>query len=186
MTRLHQRFPGQRARRSVLVVVLAGCALLVAYVLELHARFDWAQSTLEQIEPRYARLAGLLQAAPDIEAALERTSSQLSGFVYPSATTADRMGTDLQQRARQVAEAAGLSVINSRIAPGEDGELLESVRLVLTVQGTQLHLRQMLLTLPSEAPRIRLEALQVQAARGRGEIDRISAQLTLTVSRMKQ
>lgn len=179
-----RNFPGRRARLSfvMLMFVLVGLAVFLA--LDLRSRHQWADETLEQIQPRYARLAGLIQSEAKIRSALENTLQSFSAYVYPVETPADRVGTDLQQRARGVAEAAGLSVLNSRILPVRATDGLEIVALVITVQGDAAQLRTMLVALPDEQPTIQIEGANIQAARGRAAQSALTAQLTLSVIRL--
>lgn len=177
-------FPGRRARLSFLLLMFVLLGLTVFLALELRSRHQWADETLEQIQPRYARLAGLVQSEAQIRSALETTVQSFSAYVYPVETPADRVGTDLQQRARGVAEAAGLSVLNSRILPVRSADGLEIVTLAITVQGDAGQFRTMLVALPDEQPTIQVEGANIQAARGRGSQGALTAQLTLSVIRL--
>lgn len=181
---LSSYFPGRRARLSVALLLLVVFGLTSLLVIELRARHQWADETLEQIQPRYARLAGLVESEAQIRSALEGSLQALGAYVYPVETSADRVGTDLQQRARRVAEASGLSVLNSRVLPTRAGDGLEFVALIMTVQGDAAAFRAMLLALPEEQPTIQIEAATLQAARGRTAPGSLTAQLTLSVIRL--
>lgn len=176
--------PGRRARWAVGVVLFLVFAAGVLFSYELNQRYTWAHDTLDQIEPRYARLLGLQQQGEPIAEALGKSQAQLARYVYPESVSAERVGTDVQQRVRQMAELSGLSVVNSRIALGEVEGHLQSVSVTVTVQGSGERLRELLVALPGDEPVLRLESAQIQSARGRVRDDRITAQLSLVALRM--
>lgn len=183
---LQQLFPGRRARLAIGFIVLV--ALLGVFLLatELQARHAWADDTLGELEPRHARLAGLQHVEPRINAAVEASRQQLARFVFPAATPSERIGTELQQRVRQLAETAGLAVINSRILPVRAADGLEFVGVVVTVQGDAAGLRSLLLALPEEHPTLQLDAATLQGARGREQAGRLTAQLTIGAMRARE
>lgn len=178
------RFPGRNARLVVggmLAIVLAG-VLVVAYVLT--SRTFWARDTLAMIEPRYARLAGLREVRPDIEAALVDVRKTLDRHAYPAATADDRIGTDLQQRVRRAAESAGLSVSGSQILAVRPATGFVHVPVSVTVEGTLEGLRSFLASLDAESPAIQVDNLVIQSAfrrRARGAVDdqRLTVQMNL-------
>jgi len=183
---LRKRFPGRRARNAA--GVLASILLLVCVVfgVELHARYQWAYASLERIEPRYARLAGLQASADQIRQALEVSRQNLARFVYPASIPLERVGAEAQQRARELAAAKGLAVINSRIEGGGEEGGLERVSIILTVQGNGEQLQQMLVGLAETSPVMFLQSARLQGPRGRTAADRVTAQLNLIVNKVKQ
>ena len=79
-----------------LALVLLPLALGAGYVWRKH---QWAQSELDRIAPRYARLLGLEQHGPQINERLEAIQQQLVQYVYPAKMDATQVGNDAQQRA---------------------------------------------------------------------------------------
>lgn len=184
--RLDRLFPGRRARIAVGFLL---CAILLGLVLlgsELQSRHAWANDALGELEPRHARLAGLQHVGPRIDAAVEGSREQLARFVFPAATPSERIGTELQQRIRQLAVTAGLAVVNSRILPARAQDSLEFVGVVVTVQGDAAGLRSLLLVLPEEHPALLLDAATLQGARGREQAGRLTAQLTVGAMRARE
>ena len=180
-----RNFPGRRARRAVGVLLLA---LLVAILLvgfELQRRYQWAAETLDMVEPRYARLAGVQQVAGEINGALQASQQTLAQFVYPASEAVERIGTDLQQRVRALATESGMSVPNSSILPLAVGETVDVVAVMLTVQGDANQLQQLLLAMQRETPTLQVDVAQIAMARGRNARDRFTAQLTISAMRMK-
>lgn len=183
---LSHQFPGRRARLAVGFVVLVVLLGVFFLATELQSRHAWAGDTLGELEPRHARLAGLQHVEPKINAAVDASRVELARYVYPAATPVERIGTELQQRARQLAETAGLAVINSRILPVRAADGLEFVGVVVTVQGDAGALRSLLLALPDEHPTLQLDAATLQGARGREQAGRLTAQLTIGAMRARE
>lgn len=183
---IERLFPGRRARIAVGCVVLALVLGVFFLVTELQSRHAWADDTLGELEPRHARLAGLQHVEPRINAAVDASREQLARFVFPAATPSERIGTELQQRVRQLAETVGLAVINSRILPVRAADSLEFVGVVVTVQGDAAALRGLLLALPEEQPTLQLDAATLQGARGRDQAGRLTAQLTIGAMRARE
>ena len=100
------RFPGRRARISVLISALLLLGLLVPVVDQFFFRYEWANTTLEDVDRRYARLLGLRDAGPEIAKALGQARAELVRHAYPLDLGPDRVGADLQKRVRQIAERA--------------------------------------------------------------------------------
>lgn len=173
------RFPGSRARRSVLLTSAFLLLVMVFFVGELVWRYGWAYGELEQIEPRHARLAGLLSKTEQLKLAQVAIEADLGARAYPVHVGADRIGTELQQRLRRMAEAVGMSVANSQILPVRQEGPLEDVQVVITLEGSSQSLRNLLVKLESERPALHVAAavLQPSSARGSG---RLLARLTIS------
>lgn len=181
------RFPGRNGRAVVGVVLLAMIALLVLFGSLLHQRMNWAQETLASIEPRYARLLGLREFGAPVEGAVGELSANLARYAHPPGTDAQRIGTDLQQRIRALAEASGATVVGSQILPARVHGGFAQIPLKVTVNGTLESVRAFLFALESEAPSILVDNLQLNSAprrarRGQPAVaDRLVGQIDLSV-----
>ena len=179
-------FPGRRARISVLISALLLLGLLVPVVDQFFFRYDWANTTLEDVDRRYARLLGLRDAGPEIAKALGQARAELVRHAYPLDLGPDRVGADLQQRVRQIAERAGAEVVGSQILPIRSAEFLEVVPLGLTLEADMASLRDFLAGLAGEQPAIQVESSAVTSQRqrgGRGE-GKVRVQLQLNAVRL--
>lgn len=176
---IYRRFPGRRARRSVLVVVACSLGLLLWAGHELNLRHDWAVQVLAETAPRHARLDGLLRERERIQEALVQSRNTLIAYAYPAGMAADRVATDLLQRVSAVADAAGASVINSRILPVSEMEHFNTIAVNVTVVADAAGLRDLLGLLAGEEPRILLVAPRLEAARRPGTAD-VTAHLNLS------
>lgn len=158
----------KRARISVGVcIVLLGLAALPV-VDQFLFRYGWAAQTLQDIEARYARLLGLREAAPRLRQTLAQTVEVLDRYAYPVETGADRIGADLQQRVRRIAEATSVAVAGSQILPPRTVGGVEVIVMAATLDAEVGSLRDFLLALSADKPSIQVESLNVTAARQRG------------------
>lgn len=162
------KFPGRRARFSVLVSAALLLLLLVPVLDQLLFRYEWASTTQEDIERRHARLLGLRDAGPGIAQALGQAKAELERYAYSVDLGSDRVGADLQQRVRQIAERTGVAVVGSQILAVRPAEGLEVVPLGLTVEADMAGLRDFLVEIAGEQPSIQLESLAVTLQRQRG------------------
>ena len=181
---LDRHFPGRRARRSMSVVLLMVCGTIGVLAFEMQGRAQWAEETLEQITPRYARLAGLQHAESKITQSLHESQEHLAQFLYSPDTPVERIGTELQQRLRALATENGLAVPNSNILPAMSGEFIEIVSVVLTVQGSSEQFSRLLVSLQQERPALQVDEIQLAGGRGKAR-GQLSAQITISAMRLK-
>ena len=176
-------------RPDQLWLVLVAAALLGALVLGalwvagVHAR---ASSRLAEIEPRHARLAGLLQDNEQIALADQALQTNLALYLHPSEADAVQIGNSVLQRVRELATAQELRVTSSQVtAPTADRDNpgFERVGLSVRVEGDWARLQGLLRALPRERPVIYSHTIQLQAHGGRmvEQAQTIQAQLDLFV-----
>jgi general secretion pathway protein M len=173
-------FPGARARVTMGLLALSLLTGLFFLGSELLWRYGWAYETLEQVEPRHARLSGLVAHEPQLRTAHEAARAQLAIYAHDENSSADRLGTELQQRTRRIAEASAMSVANSQILPVRTEAGIEQVQVMVTLEGDSESLRNFLLQLEAERPLLQVSAAVLQPSRGRGQGGRVLAQLTIT------
>lgn len=161
-------FPGKRARISVALSAVLLVLVLIPVVDELAFRYAWARTALEDVEVRYARLLGLLDAEQQIDETLALTGDAINHFAYAADDSVARVGADLQQRVRRVAEIDGLSVVGSQIMPARAGAGFEVVPLGLTLDANVGALRDFLLGLALEQPTIQIDSMIITVPRQRG------------------
>lgn len=162
------KFPGRRARVSAVITLGILVLLAVPVVDQFVFRHSWADSTLQEIESRHARLLGLRESAPRLKSTLAEMGGVLERYAYPEGTGVDRIGADLQQRFRRVAEANGLVVAGSQILPPKAAKGMELVSMSATLDAGIGGLRDFLLALGLEKPSIQVDSLNITANRQRG------------------
>lgn len=176
-------------QRLVLLGTLAALALPVVlagmYVAERHAG---AQSALEQLEPRHARLLGVLAQQGEIERAREQAQALRARWLYPASQDATQTGNQAQQRMRELLTAAGLQVRSSQVLPAKEDHGLDRIGLTLTVEGNLLALQSALAVLAAQTPVVVLSDLDIRVSTGLGnhqptESPRLTVQMGLSVLR---
>lgn len=181
------RFDGRQGRAVVALSVIAVGLLLSLTASTLHQRMSWAHETLATIEPRYARLLGLGVVGPDVLDNVEQINAELLRYAYPATADAQRVGTDLQQRIRTLAESVGVSVVGSQILPVRTHQGFTQIPVKVTVNGNLEGVRGLLLGFSDETPLILVDNLQINAAPQRARRgqpaneDRLVAQVDLSV-----
>jgi general secretion pathway protein M len=176
-------------RRAELVVGLT--LLLVAIVLACAAAFIaqkhyWATDKLAELEPRYARLLGLVGAKDTLQRSAAEAERLLASWVFPGEQSVSQVGASAQQHARQLAEAAGLSVSSSQILQARNQGAFELIPVSMSVEGGLPALRAFLESLYTQSPLLLLDTLSVQAgARVSGAQPRLAIQITVSALRLR-
>lgn len=165
-----------------LLVFVAGAT---AYVVSKHV---WAQARLAELEPRYARLVGLGESGPALDAALVERRAFLSRHAYPASQDVARAGSDALQRARETFSRAGLEVASTQVLQAKEVDGFDRIPLVLQLQGELPALQSALVVLPSPSPSLFVEGFNVQTM-GMPRADgpqRLSVQANLFVLRARK
>lgn len=155
-------------QRRATVAVLITCAFLLllagvvgSYVASVH---ESASDALAEIEPRYARLAGLRDATDQLEQSVKDSRAALARLGYPAGQDAAQVGNDLQQRVRRSLEAAGLTVHSSQALPARDEKSFDRVSVMAQAEGPLSRLQIFLAALQSETPAVFVDSLNLQTA----------------------
>lgn len=169
---------------STLGVLLAVLLLAGHYVMQ---QYLWSLETLEQIEPRYARLLGLRDTGARMEEVLKQSRATLSRLGHPADRDAAQVGNDLQQAARQALQTAGLSVASSQVLAPRAESGFERIGVSVQAEGALSRVQVALAALQNETPRIVFESVVLQAT-GRNADDGtpiVSCRLTVAVARLR-
>ncbi|MDF1486404.1 type II secretion system protein GspM [Ramlibacter sp. H39-3-26] len=145
------------ASLALLLVPLALCAGYVAQ------KYTWAQSRLDELEPRYARLQGLSESRDAITQANIQTHAVLARYVYPASQDPTQAGNDAQQRIRNVFSAAGLQIVSSQVLASTNEKNFDRIPLSVRTEGDLLALQSALAVLSSQSPAIIVNGLNIQA-----------------------
>lgn len=166
----------------VLVIALIGLSVLAA----LWRSYADANDALGALEPRYARLAGLARSEERLRATLAEVERRVSVLAIPKEVESLRAGADLQRKARESAESAGLQVAASQIFPARMEDELERIWISLTLKGGLDQVRAFLLALAMQTPRVHVSMLTIQPdnrrLRGRSGQD---VQVSLEISQFR-
>jgi general secretion pathway protein M len=129
-------------------------------------RLDY-QADVERLQPRMARLLGLIDHQQQLQDSSSKVDRQMSGLVYSAADDSATVSATLQSNVRQILVDAGLSVTNSQVLPVTSKEGFDYVHLRLTVAGDITSLDAALAGITGYLPLLLVESLDVSPARGR-------------------
>ena len=172
-----------RAQLCVGITLLFVLLVAGASAVFLMNKMSWADETLNLIEPRFARFLGLQASATEINRAASEVNAALTRYTYASTVGADRIGTDLQQRLRAVAETAGVSITGSQIIPGKVSDGVEDVLVSMAFEADNKQLQDMLAGVHGQTPVIYVDSLMIIPVRRPGVGGKLSVQVRFSVLR---
>ncbi|MDR0274980.1 MAG: type II secretion system protein M [Burkholderiaceae bacterium] len=158
-------------RAEQLWALAAAAVLLLALLLGggyLVRKHLWARETLASVDPRHARLAGLIQNQEHIAQIQQQLQANLTEYSYGSDRDAADIGNAVLQRVRNLADAHGLRVASSQVGtPKEDPEQgFDHIGLELRLEGNWAATLDLLRELATVRPAIFTEAAQFSASGG--------------------
>ena len=173
-------------RPEALWLLAAGAVLLAAFAWAswtVVVKYRQASAQLADIEPRHARLAGMLQNKELFAQSERALQANLAEFVYPTADDSNQTGNAALQRVRELATARGLRVSSSQSAAPRDEQGFDRIGLSLRVEGDWPDLVALLGELVRQRPALFINTLQlgVQQRGVRDEPQTVFAQLDLYV-----
>jgi general secretion pathway protein M len=175
-----------------LVLASAFWIVVVAMVLGAAAALVWnrhqaVQAQLSTIEPRYARILGLGAERARMETLAKQSGEALARHVYPASGDGTQAGNQAQQRARALFAQSGLEVQSIQVLPARTVGRFDRIPISLRAEGELLPLQTALAAMPSLAPTLFVEAvnIQVQQVRPGGE-PRLGMQFDLFVLRARE
>lgn len=184
--RLHQRTAWICGLTLLLPALLYFNALL-----GLWGMYHAANAEMERIEPRIARLQGLIDYQDRLSEAAVAVDSKVLELVYPASQEQTAVSAELQTRVRDIFAKAGLSVTNSQVLPVREQGNFDYIGVTLTMTGSLPALDEALAGIAAYLPLVLVESLEVypsRVARGRGESEpqQITASLKLLSLRAAQ
>lgn len=164
-----------KSYKSKEITALAGLVVvlmlpLVAgglYVFQKHA---WAQSRLEELQPRYARLLGLDLQRAEIAAALAKAKEAQVRYVYPATQDAAVAGNAAQQLVREILSTSGLQISSSQVLPPKVVKGYERIPITVRAEGEWLAVQSALAVFSAQLPIIVVDEFEVQVLGGLGNI----------------
>jgi len=184
-----------RDYRKAAIIVGVSLAVPVFVLLYLLGNFWFLraeyQTEIDRIEPRIARLSGLLQSEEQLKRSSAQVDSQIAGLVYPVSSDRASVAADLQKNIRELIAATGLTVSNSRILPAVQTDAFDSIGLSLTVNGDLAALDDALAEIAAYSPVVLVDSFEVRPNRAarrstQAEKQTVTASLQLTSLRALQ
>lgn len=155
------------ATLTVLLGLAAAALLFLLVLLWLLQGYRAAVADTADLEPRYARIQGIAEAAPQLAEAQARAQQQLESVAYAAGLEDSAVGTGIQQRVRRYATQAGLEVTGSQIQPPRSREGFVEIGVQVTVQGSLGGLQAFLASVQEEPPRLQITGLTLSPQRMR-------------------
>jgi general secretion pathway protein M len=160
----------------IVIVLIVGGAV---FTLGVHMR---AAQALAQIEPRYARISGVLYKQEQIKRASQTLGMSLAQYVYPQSGDASQIGNQVLQKVRDLATARDLRVTSSQSQPAKednDHPGLDRIAVNLRIEGDWSALQGLLADLTRQTPAIYQNTLQL-TAQGGGRFMNVTMPLTVS------
>jgi len=117
---------------------------------------------MAELEPRYARMEGILAAQSELEQAVRQVDVTLGVYLYPADKVLNQAGNEVQQQVRDALSAAGLRVGSSQVLPPKtENPDLDRIQLTIKAEGELLALQAAMVGLKSIKPAIFVDGLSV-------------------------
>jgi len=175
--------------RGVIVVALTallGLLVLSAGAWCLYDRHTWAAAKLAELEPRYARLKGLVLSEKALKAAVSGAGKSMETTTYPASLDVDRASSELQQRIKKMFEGAGVTVVTSRILEPKPGKDFDVLSVSFSVNAGLASLQTALALTRQEAPLLKIEEFALQPVRRQLQYDPELVICTMTISALRK
>ena len=156
-------------RRSA---VLVGLTVVIPVFILLRSLIGIAAVGIEyagergRIEPRLARLQGLLDKQELLAERSSEANRVLRQLAYPSEQDPTALAASLQAEVRQILDTAGLEVSNSQVMPARQEAMFDQVAVKLTVKGSLPAFNAALIGIAAYQPQLLVETLDLFPARG--------------------
>lgn len=171
-------------RRSA---ILVGVSLLVPIYLfllvlgkTLTVRAGY-QDQIDTIEPRIARMQGLVEKEDALRDALSGVQNVMNDHIYPQSSDAAAVSASLQAEARRILGQSGMEVTNSQVLPVRKRDTFDYVSVKVVARGELEQLDQSLATLARFRPVIFIESFDTFPNRKRRKADNEEQTLTVTM-----
>jgi general secretion pathway protein M len=143
---------------------------------------------LAELEPRYARLAGLLEKENELKASTARVNQQLTQLTYPATQDVTQTGNDAQQRIRNVISESKIDIISIQVlAPQKEESKFDRIPINLRVEGDLSGFQNAMSRLLAQRPLVMVDSVSVQTigAVRPASIQRLGGQFNFYVLRAR-
>lgn len=145
----------------------------------LSARADYREQ-VDAIEPRLARMQGLIVKEEELRSSLVGVSTIIRDHIYPKSTASAAVAASLQAEGRRILSDAGMDVTNSQVLRPRKRDQFDYVSVKIVARGTLEELDQGLSEFASFRPVVFVESLDTFPNRRRRRDE--PEDQTLTVS----
>lgn len=166
-----------------LALLLAVAAVGAGYV---HRKQAWAEAKLAELEPRYARLQGLMLAEKTLRAASADVAKQMGATTYPASLDVDRASGELQQRIKKIFEEAGVTVVTNRVLEPKPGKEFDLISVSFSVNTSLASLQSALAVIRKDAPLLKVDELVLLPVRRQLAWDPQFVTCTMAISALRK
>lgn len=173
----------QLHRQSAVLVALTLLIPLYLYLSALVSLWVTRSEIIKQIdvvEPRVARLKGLIEYESAMQDALGAVAGGVRDSVYPAESDASNVAANLQAEVRRLFSESGMDVANSQVLPVRQRDRFDYVAVKLVAKGSLEQLQLCLGELAAFRPVVLVETLDASPARVRRD-DPDLQELTISV-----
>lgn len=174
----------QSHRRSATLVMLTFALPLYLFAAAMGAMLSARGEYREQIssiEPRVARMQGLVAKEDQIQASLAGVNTVVADHIYPKSSAAEAVAASLQAEARRMLSEAGMNITNSQVIRARKRDQFDYVAVKIVARGTLTQLDQGLSELDQYRPVIFVESLDAFPNRRRRKQETESQVLTVSL-----
>jgi general secretion pathway protein M len=170
------------------LTVLALVLPIVAGGTYLWGKHHEIQKSLTDLEPRYARLLGLVEQQAALKGLGDQASEQLVRLAYPASQDATQTGNDAQQRIRTLFADSRLDIVSIQVLPPpKDDSPFDRIQINLRVEGELVGIQTALSVLATQTPRVLVDSVTLQTigAVKPASIQRLGGEFNFTVLRVR-
>lgn len=150
-----------RTRTTLLLLALCGLLLLAA--LSALGYWQWLryQNARADIEPRMARLAGLLGKQDELAKTLASARANTATHAWPASTDLAHAETAFQSQIRDLFQNAGINILGTHQLPTETLEQIDLLSVEITAHASLPQLLQVLQKRTSLQPLAHIDQLHL-------------------------
>lgn len=161
MSRLRFALTNRIVWLQALTVLLLLLPVLGAGVF-VWSRHVAVQSLLDTLEPRYARLLGMVEHKAELQTSGLQVREQLSRLAYPAGQDVTQAGNDAQQRIRALFADSKLNVLSIQVLPAKVEGQFDYIPISLRVEGDLTGMINALSLLASQTPMVVADEVTLQ------------------------
>lgn len=168
-----------------ILMVLIPLFGLAGFVWQKH---NWATDRLAELEPRYARLQGLLGSQVELDTAVRNSQNITLKYAYPANLGVTQAGNDAQQRIRAAFVDSRNSVESIQVLGSKDVDGFQRIGIVVQVDSTLPDILEALLKLRDQTPVVLVDSFSLQStgAVRSASVQRLTGNLNFSVLKVRE
>lgn len=152
-----------RVRWFQFLIIFAALMPLIGGSVYAYAVHQRAQIRLNEVEPRFARLTGLIQRQAEMKMLAQQASLQLSRQTYPATQDVTKAGNDAQQRIKTLFSESKLDIVSIQVLPPKEEGKFDRISIALRVEGDLTGIQNALSLLSAQTPTVLMDSMALQS-----------------------